>query len=138
LIVLLTAALPIAAQNVTVETDQTVYTLGATVEITVHNAGPADAEFNSSPLIAIVYLDTFECIYGCVGLPVMTTFPAGTTHVEHWDTGWRPDQPGHYQVTAHVWMTGMPPDPPPSVQYILVEPSPNAMRTWSEVKSLFR
>ncbi|MBU1071612.1 hypothetical protein KKG45_00030 [bacterium] len=138
MIVLVTVVLPVAGQNVTIETDQPVYALGAPVEITVHNAGPEDAEFNSSPFIAIVNLDASECIYGCVGLPVMTTFPAGATHVEDWDTGVIQDQPGHYRVTANVFMTGMPPDPPPSAEYTLVDPSPNEMRTWGAVKTLYR
>lgn len=137
-LVLMTATLPAAAQNVTVTTDQEIYPIGAIVEINVHNAGPDDAEFNSSPFIAIEHLDTYECIFGCIGLPVMTPLPAGTTHVQYWDTNQISDLPGRYRVTAHISMIAPPFDPPPSTEYTLVDPSPAEMRAWGGVKSLYR
>lgn len=136
-VLLLLAALPTAAQNVTVETDQDVYHVGDLVEITVSNLGPADAQFLSAPYIAIIHLETDDCIYGCVGLPVITPFPAGAVHVESWDTGQFPDRPGTYRVSAAVAMAGLGRDVTSAV-YTLVDPTPNAALTWSGVKTLYR
>jgi len=136
--VLATAAGPSAAQDVTVATDLETYPVGAVVEVSVHNAGPGNAEFNSSPFIAIECLDTYECLFGCVGLPVMTTLPADSTHVQYWDTGQIPDTPGRYRVTAHILDLDPPFDPPPSAEYTLVDPSPAQAKSWSGVKSLYR
>lgn len=137
-ILLATAALPAAAQNITIETDQSVYHVGDLVEITVSNLGPADAQFMSAPYIAIVHLETEDCIYGCVGLPVITPFPAGEIHVETWNTGLFPDQPGTYEVGAIVAIQEPGRSERTSAVYTLVDPTPAAERTWGEVKSLYR
>jgi len=131
-------ARPAAARDVTVTTDLETYPVGAVVEVSVHNAGPTDVEFNSSPFIAIVNLDTSTCLFGCLGLPVMTPLPADSTHVQCWDTGENPDAPGRHRVTAHIQDLVPPFEPPPSTEYMLIDPSPAEMRAWGGVKSLYR
>lgn len=49
----LLAASPAAGQ-LTIVLDQATYTVGETVEITVHNAGPTMAEFYGDPVFTIV------------------------------------------------------------------------------------
>jgi len=137
-ILLVAAALPSAAQNITIETDQSIYHVGDLVEITVSNFGPADAQFLSAPYIAITHLETGICIHGCVGLPVITPFPAGAVHVETWDTGLFPDQPGTYEVGAIVAILEPGRSEQTSAIYTLVDPTPGAAVTWSDVKTLYR
>ncbi len=133
----LIAALPAAAQNITVETDQAVYQVGDLVQITITNHGPADADFMSAPYAAIVHLETGDCVLGCVGLPVMTPFPTGAVEVMGHDTGFLPDRPGIYSVTALV--AGIPPaGGRTSTEYTLEESTANTGSTWGQLKTLYR
>jgi hypothetical protein len=60
-----------AVAQLTVATDAPQYSQGDIVTITVHNAGPSLALFASSPPCYIYRIGTSECVYGCVGLPIL-------------------------------------------------------------------
>ena len=87
-----------ALAEITLTTDKAMYCVGEVVHITAHNAGPDEEQFNSAPFFLIYNADTNECLFGCLGLPVMTPFPVGETVSMEWDTGNSPDVPGNYTV----------------------------------------
>ncbi len=122
----------VASAEVTVTTDKDSYLSGETVQITVQNLGPSDVEFNSAPYVQIYNTDTLECMYGCVGLPVMTPFPAGTTVYENWDTGYLPDTPGHYAVVVNIL------GPTISTSYTLTSEVGLEPISWGTVKALYK
>ncbi len=132
LLVALLLAATVAVAAVTVVTDKDSYIVGETVQITIHNSGPEDVEFNSAPFIVIYDLDTNECLYGCVGLPVMTPFPAGSTVTEAWDTGVGPDLPGNYRVSVNSL------DASAATDYFLTGGVSVETSSWGAVKALYR
>ena len=127
---LLTATIAVAA--VTVVTDEDSYNVGETVNITIHNSGPEDVEFNSAPYIVITNLDTNDCLYGCTGLPVITPFPAGSTVTDTWDTGVNPDVPGIYRVGVNILGASI------TTDYVLTEGVSVEASSWGAVKALYR
>jgi len=128
-----------AAQDLTVVTDAAVYNLGATVEITIHNPTDHNVDITSSPYFGIVHVETQNCMYGCLGLPVMSTLSAGETVVFQYDTSWNPDPVGYFQVVVFESTIGsIPPPPPPTVEYRLIDPTGNEDKNWCSVKTLYR
>lgn len=122
--------------QLTVVTDQADYTVGDIVHVTIHNAGPGVATFVSYPAFAITHVESGDCVFGCVGLPVVWDLPVGGTELGEHDSGAGPDQPGHYTV----WLAGTSGDPGSilSTTYELTAPVAADVSTWGAVKSLFR
>ena len=135
LIVLLAALLSGTAGNAIAEiiltTDKPEYEVGEIVHIKAHNAGPMAETFVSDPYFSIWNQDTDKCVFGCVGLPVITPFPAGETVSMDWDTGSSPDDPGNYIVRVAV-IDG------PSVSYVLTVKVDADRNSWSSLKVLYR
>jgi hypothetical protein len=125
-----------AGAQLTVSTDQDSYVAGEVVQITIHNGGPSEAMFVSDPFFGIWHVETGTAIFGDVGLPVVTTFPVGTTELYYWDTGVTPDPPGHYQITLY----GSSGDPESVLQTTYEVSAPVGLEAvlWGEVKALFR
>ncbi len=127
-----------AVAQLTVTTDDGVYTTFDVVTITVHNAGPSQALFASSPPCVIYRLDTQECVYGCFGLPVLWEMGVGETIAVEYDPyeDAVPDPLGWYRVE----LTGVSSDPGSILQcdYRLVEVVPNGDDSWGGVKALYR
>ncbi len=121
-----------ALAEVTITTDKTDYLTGEIVQITIQNLGPLGAEFNSAPFISIYNVDTAECIIGCVGLPVVTPFPAGTTVLQSHDTGEFSDPNGTYRVFVN--MIG----PPVFAQYTVTGEVGVEARSWGTIKAAYR
>jgi hypothetical protein len=121
-----------ALAEVTITTDKTAYLTGEIVQITIQNLGPLGADFNSAPFVSIYNADTAECIYGCIGLAVMTPFPAGTTVVLSHDTGEHSDPNGTYSVFVN--MLG----PPVFTQYTVTGEVGVEARSWGAIKASYR
>ena len=137
--VILVFATPAAAQILTVETDLAVYVVGAVVQITIHNPTEEPATLVSWPFTFITHEETNACVWGCVGLPVVTEVMPGETLVEHHHTSFLPDPPGTYRVTIAEAGTGLPPLPPSNwTEYELLEPISSEKMAWGGVKSLYR
>jgi len=135
ILALLALVAPTFAQ-LTVTTDAATYAVGDNVTITIHNAGPSNATFQSLPEYGIFLLETMDCLCGCEGLPVIWDMPPGETNVYPWDTGVGPDEPGLYLVM----LFGVSPDPGSifSTTYLLEAVVADEVLTWSGVKGLFR
>lgn len=131
LTILALAAITTAQAEITVTTDKPSYEMGEIVQITAHNAGPEDEMFYSDPFFYIGNDDLNECVYGCVGLPVVTPFPAGETVAMGWDTGGMPFIPGNYSV-AVVASNGA------WASFVLTEIVGTEASSWSTVKALYR
>ena len=127
---------PAAFGQLTVVTDQAGYTVGDLVHVTIHNAGPSVATFVSEPPLVIWHVESGDCVYGCVGLPVVWTVPVGGTVQGVHDTGYGPDLSGHYTVS----LAGSSGDPGSilATTYELTAPVAVDASTWGAVKSLFR
>lgn len=127
---------PAAFGQLTVVTDQAGYTVGDMVHVTIHNAGPGVATFVSYPAFSIWHAETGDCVYGCIGLPVVWDLPVGATEAGQHDTGLGPDQPGHYTVS----LAGTSGDPGSilTATYELTAPVAADASTWGAVKVLFR
>lgn len=85
LVSMLIAALPASAQ-LTVVANQSDYYLGEIVHLTIHNTGPHVAVFLSVPVFAVMRVSDGECVFGCVGLPVLTQMSVGETWHLDFDT----------------------------------------------------
>jgi hypothetical protein len=120
-----------AIAEVSVTTDKPVYEVGEIVRITAHNAGPGDEQLVSEPFFVIWNLDVEACVYGCLGLPVVTPFPAGQTISLEWDTGLHSDPPGNYAVSVAT-LDG------PSTTYLLTGEVPNDQSSWTTLKARHR
>jgi hypothetical protein len=120
-----------ALADITLTTDKPVYFVGEIVHITAHNNGPDVEELVSDPYFVIFNEDTSECVFGCVGLPVVTPLEVGETVFLDWDTGAVPDVPGNYSV--FVAANGV-----ASVSYFLNAAVSNETRSWGDLKALFR
>lgn len=120
-----------ALADITLTLDQTDYVVGDIVHATAHNNGPNVEMFLSAPFFLIYNDDLPECVFGCVGLPVITPFEVGETVTMDWDTGFFPDIPGNYSVSLVV--TGG-----TSVSYILNAPVATEAHSWGVLKALFR
>jgi len=127
-----------AVAQLTVSTDDGVYTTFDVVTITIHNAGPSRALFVSSPPCFINRLDTLECVYGCYGLPVLWEMGVGETITVGYDPDEDavPDPIGWYRVE----LVGASGDPGSILHcdYRLVEVVPNDHDSWGGVKALYR
>jgi hypothetical protein len=88
-------------------------------------------QFLSAPFFLIFNEDTQECVYGCVGLPVITPFAVGETVTMDYDTGLNPDIPGNYSVGLAV-TNG------PTTGYVLTDAVAVEAESWSGLKALFR
>ena len=106
--------------------------VGDMVHITAYNAGPEDEQFNSYPFFQIYNADTFDCLFGCLGLPVMTDFPVGETVTMDRDTGDNSDPPGLNSVSMAVLFGG------PTVSYLLTDAVQTVPESWGAVKVLYR
>lgn len=122
---------PTALADITLTLDQAEYYVGDIVHATAHNNGPNVEMFVSAPFFLIYNDDLNECVFGCVGLPVITPFEVGETVTMDWDTGFFPDIPGNYSVSLAV--TGG-----TSVSYVLNAPVAMEAHSWGAVKALFR
>lgn len=135
--VLCIAAAPADAQ-LTVATDASQYSQGDIVTITVHNAGPSPALFASSPPCFIYRIDTLECVYGCVGLPILWEMNVGETIVCGYDPAEDavPDPVGWYRVE----LNGVSIDPGSILHcdYQVLEIVSNGRGSWGAVKALYR
>ena len=120
-----------ALAEIILTTDQPEYSVGEIVHISAYNAGPDVEQFLSAPFFAIVNDDTNDCIFGCIGLPVITPFAVGETVSMDWDTGAIPDVPGHHTVTVAV-------TDGPTVGYILTDAVPVETHTWGTLKAVYR
>jgi hypothetical protein len=120
-----------ASAEIILTTDKPEYEVGEIVHITAHNAGPMAEDFVSDPHFIIWNQDTDKCVFGCVGLPVVTPFPVGETVSMDWDTGSSPDDPGNYIVRVAV-IDG------PSVSYVLTVKVDADRNSWSILKVLYR
>lgn len=120
-----------AFADITLTTDKSTYEVGEVVHITAHNNGPLVEEFVSFPFFQIWNLDIPECIYGCVGLPVITPFEVGETVTLDHNTGAMPDIPGNYGVGIAV-LGG------PTTEYVLTGGVAAEVSSWGSVKVLFR
>ena len=136
-IVLILASTTAVAQ-LTVDTDAMQYSQGDIVTITVHNAGPSLALFASSPPCFIYRIDTLECVYGCVGLPILWEMSVGETIVTVYDPSEdaNPDPIGWYRVE----LNGTSSDPGSILHcdYRMLEVVPIGSGSWSGVKALYR
>jgi len=135
LAVLLAALLSGLAGNASAEIiltiDKPEYEAGEIVHISAHNAGPLAEQFVSDPHFSIWNQDTDKCVFGCVGLPIVTQFPVGETVSMDWDTGLSADVPGNYIVRVAV-IDG------PSVSYVLKVKVDVDRNSWSLLKVLYR
>jgi hypothetical protein len=132
LVVLMILAVACAAfADITLTTDKSTYEVGEIVHITAHNNGPLVEEFVSFPFFQIYNEDNQECVYGCVGLPVITPFGVGETVTMDYDTGAMPDIPGNYRVGIAV-LGG------PTTGYVLTGEVPAEASSWGSVKVLYR
>jgi hypothetical protein len=135
LTVLLAALLSGMAGNASAEiiltTDKPEYEAGEIVHISAHNAGPEAEEFLSDPYFSIGNQDTDKCVFGCLGLPVITPFPVGETVSMDWDTGLSADAAGNYIVRVAV-------TDGPSVSYVLKVKVDAGRNSWSLLKALYR
>ncbi len=112
-------------------TDKPEYSVGEIVHISAHNTGPDVEQFLSFPFFAIFNEDTNDCIFGCIGLPVITPFEVGETVSMEWDTGSIPDVPGHHTVSVAV-TNG------PTVGYILTDAVSVESYSWGTLKAVYR
>jgi hypothetical protein len=121
-----------AIAEVTITTDKTSYEVGEMVHIEAHNHGP-DAEWIvSTPWFTIWNADEETCVYGCLGLPDVTEFPAGETVSMDWDTGlYPPDQPGNHAVRINV-LDG------PAASFVLTGGVANEEQGWTALKAQYR
>jgi hypothetical protein len=117
--------------DITLTTDQPIYDIGDIVHITAHNNGPNEEQFLSFPYFIIYNDDTEECVFGCVGLPVVTPFAVGETVTMDYDTGIVPDIAGNYTVGIVV-TNGT------TVSYVLNGPVAAEAKSWSDLKALYR
>jgi hypothetical protein len=127
-------AIPAVAQLV-VSTEDDTYTVGDTIEITIHNGGPSEATFYSVPYYAIINVDSGVVVFGETGVPVIEIMPPGTTEAYTHDTTAYPDPAGTYVITLSASC-----DDPGSIletTYVLEGPVPAGSRTLSAVKALF-
>jgi hypothetical protein len=120
-----------ASAEIILTTDKPEYEVGETVHLTALNAGPMAAEFVSAPYFSIWNQDSDKCVFGCLGLPVVTPFPVGETVSMDWDTGLSPDVPGNYIVGVAV-------TDGPSVSYVLTVRVDADRNSWSLLKRLYR
>jgi hypothetical protein len=120
-----------ALAGITLTTDQPAYVVGDIVHITAHNNGPDLEQFMSDPFFFIHNDDLDECVFGCVGLPVITPFEVGATVSMDWDAGFFPDAAGNYSVSLAT-ASG------PTVSYILNAPVSTETSSWGRLKALFR
>jgi len=127
-----------ADAQLSVVTDATQYSQGDVVPITIHNAGPNPAHFNSFPACFIYHLGTMECVYGCLGLPELWELNVGQTIVFEYDPSEDaiPDAIGWYRVE----LNGNSIDPGNILHcdYRVLEIVPVGSDTWGDVKALFR
>ena len=112
-------------------TDKESYTVGEIVHLEATNVGPLPTQFVSYPRFLIFNTDTDECVYGCLGLPVVEPFPVGVTVSLDWDTGMIPDPPGNYRV-------GLSAPEAPSVFYVLTDVVDVEPHSWGALKALYR
>jgi len=117
--------------DITLTTDHSNYDIGDIVHITAHNNGPNEEQFLSFPYFIIYNDDTDECVFGCVGLPVVTPFAVGETVTMDYDTGIVPDIAGNYTVGIVV-TNGT------TVSYVLNGPVAAEAKSWSDLKALYR
>jgi hypothetical protein len=129
-LILLTTTCP-AFADITLTTDKATYEVGEIVHITAHNNGPLVEQFISYPFFQIFNEDTLECVFGCVGLPVITPFGVGETVTMDYDTGVAPDIPGNYGVGIAI-ING------PSTGYVLTGEVAAEAVSWGNVKVLYR
>lgn len=120
-----------ALADITLTTDKSLYDIGETVHITAHNNGPTEEMFISAPFFIIYNDDTDECVFGCVGLPVVTPFPVGETVTMDYDTGSAPDIAGNYIIGIAV-------NNGPTIGYVLNGPVAAETNSWGAVKALYR
>lgn len=120
-----------ALAEIILTTDKSEYSVGEIVHISAHNAGPEVEQFLSAPFFAIFNEDTSDCIFGCIGLPVVTPFAVGETVSMEWDTGAMPDVPGHHTVSVPV-------TDGPTVGYILTDAVPVEPQSWGTLKAVYR
>ena len=125
------------AQRLTVTTDQSVYQMGHTVEITIHNPTTNPVDLTSDPYMVIVHVASSTCVFGCIGLPVMTTFQPDETYVYDYDTSVNTDPAGLYRIIVMEAQSVPLPWTEPTTEYTLEVPTPNEMQSWSRVKSLY-
>ncbi len=127
-----------AVAQLSVVTDATQYSQGDIVPITIHNAGPNQASFNSFPACFIYHLGTMECVYGCVGLPEMWELNVGQTIAFAYDPAEDaiPDPIGWYRVE----LNGNSIDPGNILHcdYQMLEIVPYESGSWGAVKALYR
>ncbi|NTV04633.1 hypothetical protein HGA89_06980 [bacterium] len=127
-----------AQAQLTVDTDATQYSQADIVTVTVHNAGPSLALFASSPPFFIYRIGTSECVYGCVGLPILWEMNAGETIVTVYDPSEDagPDPIGWYRVE----LNGTSSDPGSILHcdYQMLEVVPIGSGSWGGVKALYR
>ena len=120
-----------AIAEVTVTTDKPTYEVGEVVHITAHNAGPEDEDLVSEPPFTIWNQDAEQCVFGCLGLPVVTRFPAGQTISMDWDTGLHAYAPGNYLV--QVVVNGVAP-----AGFVLTVGVPEEQDSWTTLKARYR
>jgi hypothetical protein len=126
--------LPFAASRaeVSLSTDKNHYEVGEVVHISIHNSGPENLYFSSYPFVVAATTNPPQCVYGCVGLPVVTDFPADTTAEDSWDTGIGEVPPGEYRIAPSI--TGV----DVSTTIHLHEKLGSGDPTWSMVKGQYR
>jgi hypothetical protein len=117
--------------DITLTIDQPIYDIGDIVHVTAHNNGPNEEQFLSDPFFIIYNDDTDECVFGCVGLPVVTPFPVGETVTMDYDTGFVPDIPGNYTIGIVV-------NNGPTINYVLNGPVAAEAKNWGAIKALYR
>lgn len=126
-----------AAAQLTVATDTPQYSQGDIVTITVHNAGPSLALFVSSPPCYIYRIGTPECVYGCVGLPILWEMHVGETIILAYDPSEDavPDPIGWYRVELNG--TSIDPGSVLHCDYQMLEVVPVGGGSWGAVKALY-
>ena len=132
----ITAATADAQLNVV--TDAMQYSQADVVPITIHNAGPNQALFISAPACFIYHLGTMECVYGCVGLPVLWEMNVGETIAFAYDPleDAIPDPIGWYRVELNG--TSIDPGSVLHCDYQMLEIVPLGSDSWGAVKALYR
>ena len=120
-----------AIAEVVIATDKTDYVVGEIIHITARNEGPEDEQLVSYPYFTIWNTDTDQCVYGCLGLPVVDPFLAGQTISVERDTGQQPDPSGTYVVSVAT-LDG------PSTTYVLTAGVRGDRSSWTTLKTRFR
>ncbi|MBC8425352.1 hypothetical protein H8E07_14625 [bacterium] len=141
LVVLSFSSFQASAHLLTVETDQEVYSIHETAQITIHNPTQDSVSLVLLPVYFIAHVATGECVYNCPIVLLGTDLGPGDSILSYCSmsqiflsTGLL----GTYEIVVWEEGTGDFPLPaPPGTEFTLVPATPNDAQTWGAVKQLF-